>query len=54
MIEAHRKGENAMNAHASKRRLETYDAAQPRWNANGTSRIGTDCGCTQTGSYGNG
>src|ERR1700676_3732122 len=52
MIETRRQRENAMNAHTSKRRLETYDAAQSRWNANGTSGIGADCRCTQTGSYG--
>src|SRR6202008_545798 len=54
MIEARRQGENAMNANASKRGLETYDAAQTGGYANGTSRIAADCRCTQTSSYGNG
>src|ERR1700674_635704 len=52
MIEGRRQGKNAMHAHAPKRGLETYNAAQGGWNANGTAGIAANGRNTQARSYG--
>ena len=52
VIEARRQRKNTMNADPAKGGLETYNAAQRGWNANGSARIAADSSGAQTRSYG--